>query len=98
MIAASHGDSASLEARLASRPSNMPAGTMVMAAWLGDRRPANQTAAALDKLPDGPLLIELAMGVCLCGWPFDLNVTPNYAARLRQAGHSVNRRARSNCR
>lgn len=57
-----------------------------MAARAGDREAANALAAEIDARPAGPLLLMAEIYFCLCGAPFDLNVAPNLAARLEEAG------------
>ena len=52
---------------------------------LGERSRANEIAAEIDSAPFGYLtLIRLVYG-CLCGAPFDLEATPNFAKRIEEA-------------
>jgi len=46
----------------------------------------NAVAAAVDARPAGPALLLAASYFCLCGAPFDLEVTPNLVTRLEEAG------------
>ena len=55
---------------------------------LGDRDAANATAAAVDARPFGYMLLANAVLTCICGAPFDLEVTPNFARMVGQAGLS----------
>ncbi|MGB7450892.1 MAG: hypothetical protein WBM36_02055, partial [Lysobacterales bacterium] len=55
-------------------------------AAMGNREKANQTASNMDERFGGTFLLQEAVGVCMCGAPFDLDVTPNYKKRLEEAG------------
>ncbi len=55
-------------------------------AWVGDRENANRRAAKIDEHPFGSQSLLLLVYWCACGAPFDLEVTPNYAARIKTAG------------
>jgi len=55
-------------------------------AWVGDRENANRLAAKIDEHPFGSQSLLLVVYWCACGAPFDLEVTPNYAARAETAG------------
>jgi hypothetical protein len=55
-------------------------------AWVGDRENANRRAAQIDAHPFGSQSLLLLVYWCACGAPFDLEVTPNYAARVAAAG------------
>ena len=55
-------------------------------AWVGDRETANRRAAKIDEHPFGSQSLLLLIYWCACGAPFDLEVTPNYAARVKAAG------------
>ena len=52
----------------------------------GDRETANRLAAELDAQPYGYLTLMGIPGFCMCGAPWDLEVTPNYAKRIKDAG------------
>ena len=52
----------------------------------GDRDAANAVAAVLDRYPAGPALLASSVHYCHCGAPWDLDVTPNFQARLEEAG------------
>jgi TolB-like protein len=60
--------------------------TLLFAAIVGDRETANQTAAWYDGLPGGPLMLSAVVLECLCGAPFDLSETPEFARRIEEAG------------
>ncbi len=50
----------------------------------GDRDSANQLAADIDTRAYGPLPLILITMWCGCGAPFDLEATPNFAAKIEQ--------------
>ena len=58
---------------------------LVAAALCGDRQQANRIAASYDARPGGSLVLALGTGLCQCGAPFDLAVTPNFRARLAES-------------
>ena len=59
---------------------------LMLHAVLGEREEANAVARQLDNQPFGYLQLGRSMGDCVCGAPFDLEATPDYAARIQQAG------------
>jgi adenylate cyclase len=54
-------------------------------AWTGGREAANRVASEIDSAPGGPAHLVNVVLVCYCGAPFDLEATPNFAARLQEA-------------
>ena len=52
----------------------------------GDREESNRIAAELDALPYGYLSLLGTPGFCMCGAPWDLEVTPNFKKRIEDAG------------
>ncbi len=60
--------------------------SMIVAAVVGDRDRANEHAARMDARPGGPMALSSAVFNCYCGAPFDLDVTPNFKARIEEAG------------
>ena len=55
-------------------------------AWTGDRENANRRAAEVDSQPFGPqFLLQVAL-LCTCGAPWDIEATPNFTARIEEAG------------
>lgn len=58
----------------------------VIHALLGDREAANEAAARVDARPLSALRFQRTYEACTCGAPFDLDATPNLAARYREAG------------
>jgi len=59
---------------------------LMVAAWGGKRDEANRAAASMDQHPFGPVALSQLTQWCACGYPFDLEVTPNLAAKLEEAG------------
>ena len=59
---------------------------MIVAAVVGNREMANEAAARIDAIPGGGIVISHAVFSCFCGAPFDLDATPNYKARIEEAG------------
>jgi TolB-like protein len=55
-------------------------------AALGNREAANQYASNIDSRFMGPFMLVYATNQCYCGAPFDLEATPNFAARIAEAG------------
>ena len=55
-------------------------------AWIGDRENANRRAAEIDAQPFGAQSLLIMTYWCACGAPFDLEVTPNYASMVQDAG------------
>jgi adenylate cyclase len=59
---------------------------LMVEASLGNREAANAYASKLDARFAGPfILVEIIKG-CFCGAPFDLDATPNFKARIEEAG------------
>lgn len=59
---------------------------LIVLAWGGRRDEANALAANIDKNRLGPFaLAGIAMG-CGCGAPWDIEVTPQFANKLKEAG------------
>ena len=59
---------------------------LIVAAWGGHREEANHAAAMLDKHLFGPVTLAQLAQWCACGMPFDLEATPNLAAKLKESG------------
>jgi hypothetical protein len=60
--------------------------TLVLEAIRGDRGEANRLAARIDGRPFGYLALLQAIYDCLCGAPFDLEATPEFASLLAESG------------
>jgi len=54
----------------------------------GDREQANHVAAAIDAQPYGHITLLGVVMLCLCGAPWDIEVTPNFAEKLEEAGYA----------
>ncbi len=61
---------------------------LIAEASLGNREAANAYASKLDSRFAGPFALAEAVKGCLCGAPFDLDATPNFKARIEEAGFS----------
>lgn len=59
---------------------------LALFAALGRAGESRQLAASIDARPGGHLLLASAALDCLCGAPFDIEVTPNFMARLEEGG------------
>jgi TolB-like protein len=60
----------------------------IIYAWMGDRVNANRMAAEIDNHNFGSQALMLNIYWCACGAPWDLEVTPNFAANIEAAGMS----------
>ena len=60
----------------------------IIYAWMGDRDNANRMAAEIDNHNFGSQALMLNIYWCACGAPWDLEVTPNFAANIETAGMS----------
>ena len=60
----------------------------ITAAATGQRQLANEIAARLDASPAGAMSLTTTVKDCFCGAPFDIEVTPNFRARIQEAGLS----------
>jgi hypothetical protein len=61
---------------------------LLVEAVLGDKNAANVLAAKMDARFAGPFLLLEATKNCFCGAPFDIDMTPNFKARVEEAGLS----------
>ena len=86
-IAAAKGDKGAAETLLYqySPISTSQYNLMNMYATLGQRQRADEIAAEFDATPFGHLTLIRAVHSCLCGAPFDLEATPNFAKRIEDA-------------
>jgi TolB-like protein len=89
-LSAARGESGALERarQQFADPANETgiATVLYLTARAGDRRAANTLAAEIDAREGGPMFLMVGTYFCLCGAPFDLEATPNLAARLDEAG------------
>ena len=54
-------------------------------AWIGNREAVNIEAAEIDQYPTGTTALWQLVHWCQCGAPWDLEATPNFAARIAEA-------------
>lgn len=59
--------------------------SLTVAAAVGDRQRANEIARKVDASPGGLAALSISLFTCFCGAPFDLEATPNFAARIEEA-------------
>jgi len=88
VLAMARGDRAKttllLEEVLEAQP-DLPEFHVQSLAQAGLRDEANALAARIDADPYGYLILMQVPGVCMCGAPWDLDVTPNFAKLLEDA-------------
>lgn len=83
---ARRGDAAALEADYAELAAEGDWSALIVSAIAGRRDEANAVSARIDARPLGSVtLLDVIIG-CGCGAPFDLDATPNFAARLENSG------------
>lgn len=68
-----------------SSPAAVSWASIWLAAVVGDRDRANELAAEIDARPGSALAFSGVIFTCFCGAPFDLDVTPNFKARIEEA-------------
>ena len=56
---------------------------VIVYAWGGHLAEAGRRAAEIDEKAFGPVLLRQITHCCTCGAPWDLEATPNFAARIR---------------
>jgi TolB-like protein len=59
--------------------------TIPINAWSGRKDAANDYAAEIDEHYFGPMVLWQVVQWCQCGAPFELEATPNFAAKIRDA-------------
>ena len=59
---------------------------LLVTAWGGHREEANHLAALIDQHHFGAVTLTQITQWCACGAPFDLDATPNFAAKLEESG------------
>ena len=55
-------------------------------AWTGEREKINRHATELDNQPFGSQSLLSVIYTCACGAPWDIESTPRFAARIKEAG------------
>ncbi|MGB5629720.1 MAG: hypothetical protein WBM57_10155 [Woeseiaceae bacterium] len=58
---------------------------LIIRAWAGNKDQVNRKAARIDEHFFGPLVLWQLANWCQCGSPFELDATPNFAAKIREA-------------
>ena len=58
---------------------------LITRAWAGQREEVNRRAARIDEHFFGPLVLWQMANWCQCGSPWELEVTPNFAAKIEAA-------------
>jgi TolB-like protein len=87
MVVAHQGDKPSFAQVLKQyndNPDFDPFWKLMVYAWGGQRDAANRRAAEIDKHHFGPVALWQQAHWCACGAPWDLEATPNFAARVKE--------------
>ena len=89
-VDAAEGVNAGIEVGLEQTANETASGfaSVIAVAITGQRQRANERAAEIDATPYGYLNLSFVVNSCMCGAPFDLEATPNYARRIEDAGFS----------
>jgi TolB-like protein len=58
---------------------------IIVSAWGGKREAANQRAAEIDEHFFGAMVLWQLANWCQCGSPWELEATPNFAAKIKEA-------------
>jgi adenylate cyclase len=61
---------------------------IIVGAWGGHRNEVNAAAGMIDQHDIGSVTLSQLSQWCACGSPFDLEATPNLAAKLKESGLS----------
>jgi hypothetical protein len=88
MVAASEGDKAGIDALLLSGDGTTGTNRfneLLYSAWSGDRLKANALAADIDSKILGPVTLVTLLNWCMCGAPWDLSATPNFAGLIEES-------------
>jgi len=87
MVAAHRGDRDRLAPLIEEFDAADPDGFFLIQAnaWIGRREAANSKAAEIDEHYFGPMSLWQIVQWCQCGAPFDLDATPNFATKIRDA-------------
>ncbi|NNE04364.1 MAG: hypothetical protein HKN15_01385, partial [Xanthomonadales bacterium] len=86
-MAGQHGEARELAQRWLQIEDRDRRSELILHSALGDRDRANALAAEFDARPVGHMFLAGALLDCMCGALFDLEVAPNLAARLTEAGY-----------
>jgi len=87
MVAAHRGDQDRLAPLVADYDENAPPNffDIIINAWIGRQQAANQAATAIDEHFFGPQTLWQILHWCQCGAPWELEATPNFAAKIEEA-------------
>lgn len=87
MVAAHRGDRDRLAPLADGYDEHGPVGFFdtLINAWIGRRDAANRVAAEIDEHYFGPMVLWQEAHWCQCGAPWDLEATPNFAAKIEEA-------------
>lgn len=87
LIAAHQGDLEKSGQLLAVYDENYVGGffDVLVNAWGGRRDEANRVAARVDEHFFGPMVLWQLANWCQCGSPWELEATPNFAAKIKEA-------------
>ena len=89
MIAATLGNKAELDAQVQPFRDGTAATSgfnkLLYRAWGGDRLAANAMATTIDASPFGSTTLNMVINWCMCGAPWDLSATPNFARLLKES-------------
>ncbi len=88
LLAAARGNAEQAQSRFAELSADFPEWqwTMSPAAQIGNRELANSMARNFDTQPLGHLALLVSISQCMCGAPFDIEETPNFAQMLAKSG------------
>jgi len=89
LIAAHEGDQARADALIEQFRATRDRDYFFMnitAAWSGNRNEANRVAATIDQHHFGSMALVSIAHWCDCGAPWNLESTPNFAAKLEESG------------
>jgi tetratricopeptide (TPR) repeat protein len=84
-LAAARNDAEELQRVLEAYASEIDDTELDVIAITGNRELANEMAHRIDAQPYGYLRLMTAVMTCFCGAPFDLEVTPDFARRIKEA-------------
>ena len=87
LVAAHQGDQEKTGQLLAVYDENYAGGffDVIVNAWAGRRDEANRLAARLDEHFFGPMVLWQLANWCQCGSPWEIEATPDFAAKIREA-------------
>ncbi|MDX2412940.1 MAG: hypothetical protein QNK34_13365, partial [Woeseiaceae bacterium] len=87
LVVAHQGDellSAQLAKQYVDNPDFDPFWELMLYAWGGQRDAANRRAAEMDEHHFGSFVLWQQVHWCACGAPWDLEATPNFAAKIKE--------------